>query len=317
MRTVNETNDSIEIRELIKSYGNIKAVDGLTLNIAKGQIFGFLGPNGAGKTTTMRMIAGLTKPDSGDIYLAGRRVVFGGKSGREKLGFLPDVPECYGYMNVREFLEMCAMLQGYTRAEARVRADEMIELTGLTGVNKRIGAYSRGMKQRAGIAQALIHDPDIVLMDEPVSALDPEGRYDVIEILKKLKGNKTVFISSHIISDVEKICDSVAVINKGKLIESGPVSAIKDKYDNRTIIFGLPVWTVREKIGRFEAMLRNSDWCEDVSVDQTNHYRIKVTNRSTAQLALPGIFASNEIPVEYIDSVTTSLEDIFLEVIRK
>ena len=221
-QTVGTTeNMAIETIGLVKSFGLFKAVDGLQLAVRKGEVFGFLGPNGAGKTTTLRMLAGLSKPDSGEIRLLGQPVSFGSMKGRERIGYLPDVPECYGYMRPVEFLSFCGALFGLDARTQKKRSLELLELVGLEHVNKRIGGFSRGMKQRIGIAQALINEPDIVFMDEPASALDPMGRYDVMEILTKLKGNTTVFFSTHIITDIERVCDTIAIIDKGGILEQG------------------------------------------------------------------------------------------------
>lgn len=308
---------AIEIRDLSKSFGNVRAVSKLDLVVSKGEIFGFLGPNGAGKTTVLRLLAGLSRPDSGEMFLSGTKLDFGGNTGREKLGYLPDVPECYGYMNVNEFLSMCSSLLGFSKTETIRRVEETTELVGLTGVKKRIGTFSRGMKQRVGIAQALIHDPDVILMDEPVSALDPEGRYDVIGILNRLKGKKTVFLSSHIITDIEKVCDSVAIIDRGVLIESDSVTRLKDKHDNR-IISMTAAGPAPEGRGKdFENAVRSRSWCQDIKASDAYSYKIKVYDRYTAQKELPEILSDFGIPLEYFCSLTTSLEEIFLEVIHR
>ena len=162
---MNQDELAIQIKDLTKSFGSFKAVDRLNLNVKKGEIFGFLGPNGAGKTTTLRMLAGLSKPDSGEIRLLDRDVVFGNMRGRERIGYLPDVPECYGYMRPVEFMSFCGALFGLDAAHQKKRSKELLELVGLENVNKRIAGFSRGMKQRIGIAQALINEPEIVFMD--------------------------------------------------------------------------------------------------------------------------------------------------------
>ncbi len=212
---------------------------------------------------------------------------------------------------------MCSDLHGTDRQETERRVSETLKLVGLSNVKKRIGSFSRGMKQRIGIAQAMIHDPNVILMDEPVSALDPEGRYDVIEILKELKGRKTIFLSSHIIPDIEKVCDHVAIINNGVLLESGTVADLKKKYDSMTIDFSVPPFVSDDKLTRFEEAIRLQTWCKESKRKTPYSFSIRVISRSEAQTALPAIMASIKIPVESFDSLTTTLEEVFLEVIRK
>ncbi|MHB8962100.1 MAG: ABC transporter ATP-binding protein [Saccharofermentanales bacterium] len=308
---------AVEISGLTKTYGSLKAVDSLDLCVRSGEIFGFLGPNGAGKTTTLKMLAGLTRPDSGRIVLMGTEAVFGGQAGRSHLGYLPDVPECYGYMNAGEFLSLGASLYGMTPQESRSRVAELLLLVGLEGVKKRIGSFSRGMKQRIGIAQALINNPDIVLMDEPVSALDPEGRYDVIEILRQVKGRTTVFFSTHIISDIERVCDSVAIISKGRLLEHGSVAELKEKHDNNRISISLPKGTDRSVSESFIGQVRSRSWATDVQALTDVKFQITVNSRKNAQSDIPRLLSESNIPLETMDSVSVSLEEIFLEVTKQ
>ncbi|MHB1483858.1 MAG: ABC transporter ATP-binding protein [Saccharofermentanales bacterium] len=309
--------NAIEITGLSKSFGPYKAVDLLDLTVRKGDIFGFLGPNGAGKTTTLRMLAGLSRPDSGEIRLLGKTVYFGSMSGRESIGYLPDVPECYGYMKPSEFLCFCGALFGLDAKAQKRRADELLELVGLEDAKKRIGGFSRGMKQRIGIAQALVNEPEIVFMDEPASALDPMGRYDVMEILTKLKGNTTVFFSTHIITDIERVCDTVAIIDKGKLLESGSIHDLKMKYDNHTISVDFAVSTTDDEISRFIDSLKQKAWCSGVTCRKGTELQIIVTDRAIAQLELPGIITEHKLLLAAMNSMDISLEDVFFKVVGK
>lgn len=314
------TDYAIQTIELTKSFGQFKAVDRLNLNVRRGEIFGFLGPNGAGKTTTLRMLAGLSKPDSGEIRLLGGNVVFGNMRGRERIGFLPDVPECYGYMKPMEFLSFCGALFGLDEAKQKKRAKELLELVGLENVTKRIAGFSRGMKQRIGIAQALINEPEIVFMDEPASALDPMGRYDVMEILMKLKGNTTVFFSTHIISDIERVCDTIAIIDKGSILEQGTISDLKDKYDNHTISMTFSETTAAQDLGRFEEAVRQTAWSVGVTKDPSRNgeaLMIQVTDRAIAQMELPRLVVEHRLPLVAMNSHSLSLEDVFLKVVTK
>lgn len=316
---MNSNDYAIQTIDLSKSFGQFKAVDKINLNVQKGGIFGFLGPNGAGKTTTLRMLAGLSKPDSGGIKLMDRNVVFGSMHGREKIGYLPDVPECYGYMKPAEFLCFCGELYGLESSKHKKRANELLELVGLENVKKRIGGFSRGMKQRIGIAQALINEPEIVFMDEPASALDPMGRFDVMEILTKLKGNTTVFFSTHIITDIERVCDTIAIIDKGIILEQGTISELKTKYDNFTISLSFSGDSQENEVKKFLETVRQMCWCSEAVMDsaQAKKILIKVTDRSIAQIELPRIIAEQKLPLETMNAISLSLEDVFLKVVAK
>lgn len=308
---------AIKTVNLTKSFRHFKAVDQLNLEVGQGEIFGFLGPNGAGKTTTLRMLAGLSKPDSGEIILSGKPVIFGSKTGREKIGYLPDVPECYGYMKPLEFLSFCGALYGLDARSAKKKSAELLERVGLTASNKRIGGFSRGMKQRLGIAQALINDPDIIFMDEPVSALDPTGRYEVLDILKNLRGNTTVFFSTHIISDIEKVCDRIAIINKGVMLEQGAINDLKIKYDNKILSVGFPMEAQKEQIDRLADMIREKSWCSGLWYVNGNQFKIQITDRMPAQMQLPSMISECGLPLETMDSLSISLEEVFLKVVGK
>lgn len=208
----------LSIRNLKKSFGSQVVFDHLSLDIEPGSIFGFLGQNGAGKTTTMKLILGLIAPDEGQILVDGEPVQFGYTKTNRHIGYLPDVPEFYPYLNAKEYLSLCADILGLTPEEKKKRIHELLELVGLHSIKKRIGGYSRGMKQRLGIAQALIGEPKLLICDEPTSALDPIGRKEILDILLKIKHKTTVLFSTHILSDVERICDYVVVLHQGKLV---------------------------------------------------------------------------------------------------
>jgi ABC-2 type transport system ATP-binding protein len=202
------------------------ALDGLSLDVRPGEVYGFLGPNGAGKTTTIKVLTSLLRPDSGEALLFGRQPWE--PQARSRLGFLPETPVFYDHLSGREFLRLCGTLTGVPRTELGRRADAMLERVGLShAIDLPIRRYSKGMTQRVGIAQALLHDPDLVILDEPMSGLDPMGRGDVRDLISDLrKRGKTVFFSTHIIPDVEAICDRVGIIAKGKLVRVGTVKEL-------------------------------------------------------------------------------------------
>ena len=201
---------AIKCEGLTKRYGNVVALDSLDLSIKERSIFGFLGPNGAGKTTTVKLLVGLSNPTVGRAWIAGQEVTPEAIGLRKKIGYLPEVPAFYNWMNGPEFLSFVGELHHLSKAEIKNRSDELLELVELKETAKRrIGGYSRGMRQRLGIAQALMNRPEVLFLDEPCSALDPIGRREVLELIKRLSAGATVFMSTHILSDVERVCDSV------------------------------------------------------------------------------------------------------------
>lgn len=206
----------------------VTAVDHLSLNVCRGEIFGFLGPNGAGKTTTIKMLMGLIYPSRGTASLFGRPI--GDQAAKAKVGFLPESPYFYDYLTSREFLQFYGHLFGLFGSELEKRIDQLLELVGMTHARDlQLRKFSKGMLQRVGIAQALINDPELVILDEPMSGLDPIGRKEVRDLIVRLKeSGKTVMFSSHILHDAELLCDRVAMIMKGKLVACGLVSELID-----------------------------------------------------------------------------------------
>ena len=220
----------ITVKELTKRYGAHTAVDALSFTVDKGQIYGLLGPNGAGKTTTMKMVLGLLKADTGEIIVNGEKVVYGQTTTNRYIGYLPDVPEFYPFMTAAEYLHFCGEIIGMKRTENEERCKELLELVGLGNKTHHIKGFSRGMKQRLGIAQALLNRPKLLICDEPTSALDPVGRKEILDILLAIREQTTVLFSTHILSDVERICTDVAFLNNGVVGVQGKLSDIKTRY---------------------------------------------------------------------------------------
>ncbi len=217
---------AVVVKELTKIYGEQRAVDALSFELNRGEIVGFLGPNGAGKTTTMKMLTSFVLPSSGKAEVAGFDVVEEPMEVRRRIGYLPEHNPLYEEMYVREYLQFVAGL--HRLPNARQRVDEMIDLTGLKlEQGKLIGALSKGYRQRVGLAQALIHDPEVLILDEPTSGLDPNQVVEIRELIGKLGEEKTVLFSSHIMQEVELICQRVLIINRGKLVADALISDLK------------------------------------------------------------------------------------------
>ena len=219
-------NNAIEMDALTKQYGSLRAVDGLTLAVPQGSVFGLLGPNGAGKTTAMNMLIGNVRPTSGRATLLGKPI--GDIVTRRKVGYLPEKFQFYGFLTATEFLRLQGRLAGMKSAALTPRIAVVLEQVGLQErAGTHLRAFSRGMQQRIGLAQALLHEPAVVILDEPTSALDPVGRRDVRVILEALRADgRTVLLNSHTLSEVEATCDQVAILNRGKVIAQGAPEAL-------------------------------------------------------------------------------------------
>ncbi|MEY2811735.1 MAG: gliding motility-associated transporter ATP-binding subunit GldA [Bacteroidota bacterium] len=218
---------SIKVDQVVKIYGAQKAVDHISFEVKQGEIVGFLGPNGAGKSTTMKMITGYLLPDGGKIEVCGIRVEGEGIATKQKIGYLPELNPLYQDMYVREYLEFIAGLHNV--ASPKQRIEEVIELTGLTPeANKLIEQLSKGYKQRVGLAAALIHDPEVLILDEPTTGLDPNQIIEIREVIRNLGKKKTILFSTHILQEVEALCDRVIIINKGKIVANATLQELLD-----------------------------------------------------------------------------------------
>lgn len=217
----------VEVNRLKKHFGTKKVIDDISFTVEENQVFGFLGPNGSGKTTTMKMLLGLLRPDEGSLKVCGEPVRYGETKTNSHIGFLPDVPAFYSFMNAKEYLQLCGEITGLKKNQIQKKSEELLALIGLENENGKIGTFSRGMKQRLGIAQALLNEPKLLICDEPTSALDPIGRKQILDILHAVKHKTTVIFSTHVLSDVERICDDIVVLHDGKIVIAGELEAIK------------------------------------------------------------------------------------------
>ena len=218
----------IEAEALRKTFGAITAVDEISLTVAKGEVLGFLGPNGAGKSTTMKMISGFLEPDSGTARIAGIDVIADPVGAKRNLGYLPEGAPAYADMTPRTFLGFIAEIRGYNGGEAKTRADAAAEKAGLLNVwNQRIETLSKGYKRRVGIAQAILHDPAVLIMDELTDGLDPNQQHQVRELIKQMAKDKAIIISTHILQEVEAVCTRAVVIDKGRIVADGTADELQ------------------------------------------------------------------------------------------
>lgn len=302
----------LTIQSLSKSFGKQKIIDNLNMLVPEGSVFGFIGKNGAGKTTTMKMILGLLQPDNGKIHVCNEPVCFGQTRTNQYIGYLPDVPEFYNYMTPIQYLKLCGEVIGLSKPEISKKSQELLSLVGLNDVSKQIGGFSRGMKQRLGIAQALLTQPKLLICDEPTSALDPVGRKEILDILYKISGTTTVLFSTHILSDVERICDHAAFLNEGRIAVSGTLAEIKALHGHESLL--LEFSTDKDlrlfKRQKFvESLLLQS---EEKSKELILHSR----HMDEVQRSLFRVLAETEICPVKIELMEPSLESLFLEVVK-
>ncbi len=308
---------AISTSGLTKRYsGGVIALDHLSLNVPSGSIFGFLGPNGAGKTTTLRLLTGLARATDGTGTVAG--IEIGGTDGRlpRNIGYLDQDPRFYGWMRGRELLDMVGKLHGLHGYELRQRVGEVFEIVGLSdAAHRRIGGYSGGMRQRLGIGQALINQPRVLFLDEPVSSLDPEGRRDVLEIVSRLRGTATVFMSTHILNDVERVCDRVAILNVGHLVVEGPIDELLDRYAQ-------PVYELEPEpqqdgaLDRLAGLLRGAAWVREIQTTPDT-VRVFVNDPKIAGPAILPAIAGSGVTLARFERARPSLEDVFLRLVAE
>lgn len=299
--------DVLKISDLSKSFGQKKVIKHLNLAVSENTIYGFIGQNGAGKTTTMKMILGLLAPDSGEIFVKGEKVTQGKNSTNKWIGYLPDVPEFYGYMTPLEYLSLCGDITGMDRADIKKRAGELLEQVGLSGSNKRIKGFSRGMRQRLGVAQALFNKPALLICDEPTSALDPLGRKEILDILKSVKGETTVLFSTHILSDVENICDRIAFLNDGNIAINGTLEEIRASRKGQ----GLEI-----AFETAEDALKFKNAFPDGEPNGTMELVFKRRTRADAAGFMKYI-AENNISIQKFEILEPTLEDLYVSIMEK
>ena len=297
--------DVLAIQNLKKTFGSKEVLRGLDLSVPEHSIFGFIGKNGAGKTTTMKAVLGLLKPDSGEIHVMGEKVHFGQTATNRYIGYLPDVPEFYSYMTPPEYLNLCGEVSGMSKSDIAERSKELLELVGLGGERHRIKGFSRGMKQRLGIAQALLNRPKLLICDEPTSALDPAGRKEILDILLAVKEQTTVLFSTHILSDVERICTEAAFLSDGRIAMQGTIAELRSKRSSDGFII---------ETEHKEAVEALKKAFGDIELTEQNAL---VFNGSEERFfEIMRYIAENRIPVQKMERMEPTLESLFLEVTK-
>jgi ABC-2 type transport system ATP-binding protein len=304
----------IQIESLHKHYGAVHALDGLNMTVEAGVVYGFLGPNGAGKTTTLRILTGLARPTSGRVVVAGVDLTSDGHTLSHRIGYLPEEPTFYPWLTPREYLDMLGRLHGLGATECAARVKALLALVNLAEAGKRrIGGFSHGMRQRLGLAAALVHKPEVLLLDEPVSALDPSGRKEVLELIEHLSGQCTILMSSHILADVERVCNVVGIIARGRMIVESPREALMDRYAQ-------PVFEAEGEdpaaIKRWADTVRQQNWTTAVSLDG-DRLRVTVSDVKRARRELLASAVAQEIALRRYEEVRPSLEDVFLQLVEK
>ncbi|MBH9968664.1 ABC transporter ATP-binding protein [[Bacillus] enclensis] len=296
----------LEVTALEKKYKEKHAVKGISFQLEKGNCTALIGPNGAGKTTTLNILTGLTPPTSGSFTTPEH-------SGdiRSIIGYLPQYPSFFEWMTGMEYLTFSGEITGLSRVDSRQRSEELLTLVNLNeGKNRKISQYSGGMKQRLGIAQALIHQPKLVILDEPVSALDPFGRREVLDLLKELKKHSTILFSTHILNDAEQVCDDVLFLYDGKLIEQGPLSDIKAKHQTSTMKIEFKGSAVH-----YKNILQDLPWVNQIKVEKESLI-FEVEDIEEGRSRLFRIIAEGNWPVVRLGSSDQSLEELFMKVMR-
>ena len=303
------TATAVEIRDLSKKFGAATALDRVSFTVPAGSVFGFLGPNGAGKTTLLRILTGLARPTSGTATVLGADLSAVDPTLRRRLGFLPDVPGFYPWMTAEEFLRFAGRLFGLDGATLTDRVTSLLELAGLAGVRTRVGGFSRGMKQRLGVAQALINAPELLLLDEPTSALDPIGRREVLEMIASLRGRTTVFFSTHILADVERVCDTVAILDRGRVAVSATVAELKKRATAERLTV-----EVDGDAAPLAGRIAGAPWLHSLT-HEGSLLRLTVSDLAAASRAVPEAIAALGLGLRRFESDEVTLEEVFVAIV--
>jgi len=297
---------SISVTNLTKLYGSQKAVNGISFSVGKGEIVGFLGPNGAGKSTTMKMITGYLENDGGEAVVCGEKVSVDSLTVKRKIGYLPEANPLYFDMYVREYLEFIAGI--HTISNAKFKIEEVINTVGLKlEANKKIGQLSKGYKQRVGIAAALIHDPEVLILDEPTSGLDPNQIIEIREVIKKLGKDKTVLFSSHILQEVEALCERVIIINRGNIVADDTLNNLQKANASQQQV----IVSFKEAVEISDlAVLKDVSDAKQLSASS---FQLSTNNPDAVKKQLLQLSIDKNLNIVSLQSGEQSLEEVFRE----
>ncbi|MCP4416883.1 MAG: ABC transporter ATP-binding protein [Chloroflexi bacterium] len=308
-------NNSVAIRcqGLSKQYGEVAALKPLDLEVAAGSIFGFLGRNGAGKTTTIRLLTGLANPSSGTAWVDDVKTTSADSAAHSHFGYLPQEPAFYGWMTPLEYLDYVGKLFQMDKRTRHRRIDQMLTLVKLAEAAKRpIHGFSGGMIQRLGIAQALLHEPPVLFLDEPTSALDPAGRHELLALLNSLRGQVTIFLSSHILADVERICDTIGIIREGELVLVAARDELLAQYATDSILLEIASASTMA-VSQFIPILQAQEWVQQIDAEN-GRLHIHVRDVTQAQQNLLPLVVKNHVQLHKFEWIRPSLEEIFLSI---
>lgn len=299
------------IKNLEKSYGKFKALNGLNLEIEKGEIFGFIGPNGAGKSTTMKIVSGLLSPDSGEVYVDGIDAIKNNKALKDKIGYMPDFFGVYDNLRAIEYLEFYASIYGIVGEEARKLSMDLLELVNLQDKwDANIDGLSRGMKQRLCLARCLVHNPELLILDEPASGMDPRARFEMKGILKNLKEmGKTIIVSSHILSELGEICTRIGIIKNGSIVCEGTVEEVMLRASGTAPIN----ITVMENPEKAIEVLKQIPDVKEISLDG-NKVTASVAGGDKEAKEILKALVTQEVSVIGFAKAVGNLEDVFIQI---
>ena len=303
----------LKIEQLSKKLGNKQVLNKVSFEVPENTILGFIGENGAGKTTTMKLILGLLKVDSGKIFVCGEPVCYGQNDTNRLIGYLPDVPEFYSYMTSYEYLMFCGRISGLTNQDCQRKVAELLTLVGLKKNQTKINGFSRGMKQRLGVAQALINEPKLLICDEPTSALDPIGRKDILELFIKIKSHTSVVFSTHILSDVDSICDQVILLRDGEIQFSSEITEFKKQTAPK------PIRITFSKIEDLEEVKRKMMQFDNSYKLDIEHLNLTIESSKNQELLqyLFSVFLETKIFPLKIEEKSQTLDQLFKKQVKE
>jgi len=295
---------SITVSNLTKIYGEQRAINDISFTVGKGEIVGFLGPNGAGKSTTMKILTGYLEADGGSAEVCDTKVSTSSIATKKKIGYLPEANPLYFDMYIREYLEFVAGVHHIQDPKAQI--EKVIVTVGLTPeANKKVGQLSKGYKQRVGLAAALIHDPEVLILDEPTSGLDPNQIVEIREVIKRLGKDKTVLFSSHILQEVQAICDRVIIINKGNIVADDTLTNLQNSSTDKHIVI------VQFKENVDIKILQNLPGVSNVTAIETSKFKIQNNNPESIRKQLLELSLKNDLNIVSLHSESSSLEEVF------